>query len=97
MLGKYWFASCLALVLMAGGAEAKPDSTTTRFEVKGMVCESCARDVQAGLAKEPGVHRIVVNVEKGLVTVSYEAKRTSAQRIAKAIDDYGFTVRVLSR
>jgi copper chaperone CopZ len=87
----------LVLGLSAGAAEAKLASVTSRFEVQGMVCESCARDVREGLSKLPGVRGIAVDVKTGIVTVIYEAKRLNARRIAKAIDDYGFTVRDLTR
>ena len=61
------------------------------FVVDGMHCEKCANRVTEAVNDIPGVAG-VVNLEKGIVTVSYEREVPDGQ-IRAAIERVGYTVK----
>ena len=61
------------------------------FVVDGMHCEKCANRVTEAVNDIPGAAG-VVNLKKGLVTVSYEREVPDGQ-IRAAIERVGYTVR----
>jgi len=65
---------------------------TVTLNVKGMTCMGCVRSVKNVLEPIAGVHNIEVSLEKGLVTVSYDAARTGIEAFKSAIADAGYDV-----
>ena len=63
---------------------------TKTFEVKGMHCEKCSNRVTEAVNDIPGVAG-VVNLKKGIVTVSYEQEVPDEQIKAK-LQRVGYTV-----
>lgn len=61
------------------------------FAVDGMHCEKCANRVTEAVNDIPGVAG-VVNLKKGIVTVSYEREVPDGQ-IRAAIERVGYTVK----
>ena len=61
------------------------------FAVDGMHCEKCANRVTEAVNAIPGVAG-VVNLKKGIVTVSYEREVPDGQ-IKAAIERVGYTVK----
>ena len=61
------------------------------FEVDGMHCEKCANRVTESVNDIPGIAG-VVNLKKGIVTVSYEREVPDGQ-IRAAIERVGYTVK----
>ena len=61
------------------------------FAYDGMHCEKCANRVTEAVNDIPGVAG-VVNLKKGLVTVSYEREVPDGQ-IRAAIERVGYTVK----
>ena len=64
--------------------------TTKVFAVDGMHCEKCANRVTEVVNDIPGVAG-VVDLKKGIVTVSYE-QEVSDEQIKDRIERYGYTV-----
>lgn len=64
--------------------------STKTFKVDGMHCEKCANRVTEAVNDIPGVAGIV-NLKKGIVTVSYEQEVPDAQ-IKARIERHGYTV-----
>lgn len=64
---------------------------TKVFAVDGMHCEKCAGRVTEAINDIPGVAG-VVNLKKGIVTVSYEREVPDGQ-IRAAIERVGYTVK----
>ena len=64
--------------------------TTKTFKVDGMHCEKCSNRVTEAVNDIPGVAG-VVNLKKGIVTVSYE-QEVSDEYIKGRIERHGYTV-----
>ncbi|MNR93052.1 Copper chaperone CopZ [compost metagenome] len=72
-------------------------AATSRFDVQGMVCESCAGDIKASLAKLEGIQSVTVDLEHAQVTITYDGKKVTPKTIIKAIDGYGFEAKLVER
>ncbi|PYS95396.1 MAG: hypothetical protein DMF65_14205, partial [Acidobacteria bacterium] len=59
---------------------------TRRVElaVTGMTCAACARRVERGLSKTPGVGAAHVNFATARATVEYDPRRTDVRRLVEA-------------
>ena len=57
-------------------------------------CESCKEKIGKALAYEKGVKSFSVDVEKKLVTVTFDAEKTNKETIAKVIEKLGYDVKV---
>ena len=62
----------------------------TTIGVTGMTCASCARNIEKGLGKLPGVIKVVVNLTTEKAAVEYDPGRITVQDIIKAITDIGY-------
>jgi copper chaperone CopZ len=87
---RYWLTFTL-LLMMAPQAMA----ASARFDVQGMVCESCAEDIKASLSKLKGIQSISVDLDKAQVFVTYDQQKANPELIIKAIDGYGFEAKLI--
>ncbi len=62
----------------------------TEIRISGMSCNHCVMSVRRELSKLPGVD--VKDVRIGSARVAYDEKTVSAQRIAEAIADAGYSI-----
>ena len=60
------------------------------FEITGMSCGHCVKAVDKALQQTSGV--TVEAVAIGSATVAFDPAQTSAEQIAHAIDDAGYSV-----
>ena len=79
----------LAAVLWSGLVLA---DTPTRevFDVRNITCAACGITIEKALERVPGVTATLVDADKATVTVDFDADRTNAPAVAKAISDAGF-------
>ncbi len=63
---------------------------TVKFDIGGMSCGHCVRAVEKALAGVDGVKAEAVAI--GSATVSFDPLLASAQKVAAAIVDAGYTV-----
>ena len=63
--------------------------TVHDFAVAGMSCEHCVRAVSQELGKLPGVERVDVDLEHGVVTVT-AGRRLGTADVAAAVDEAGY-------
>src|SRR2546423_1430602 len=65
---------------------------TRRVElpITGMTCAACARRVERGLSKTPGVGAANVNFATARATVEYDPRRTDVQRLVEAVEGVGY-------
>ncbi len=89
---RFLLSPALVLVMASGSLAA-----TARFDVQGMVCESCAEDIKTSLTKLAGIRSVAVDLEHARVTVSYDSRKVSPTRILEAIDGYGFEVKLIPK
>lgn len=57
-----------------------------------MLCDGCARTIEALLAAEPGVQRAAVSFEERQARVLFDPKALTDERIAALIEQAGFKV-----
>ena len=65
---------------------------TRRIElpITGMTCAACARRVERGLSKTPGVGAAHVNFATARATVEYDPRRTNVRRLVEAVEGVGY-------
>jgi copper chaperone len=64
---------------------------TLRMHVTGMTCGGCENAVKRTLLKLEGVEAVAASHEQNAVTVVYEPARISPERMARAIQDLGYS------
>jgi len=68
------------------------------LEVHGMSCPKCVSNVDLQLKRLQGVDAAVVDMKRGVVTVTLSGgARPSARDLAEAVSDAGFTLRAIHR
>lgn len=56
-----------------------------------MTCENCKAKIEKNVAWEKGVRDLVVNLNRKLVTIKYDASKTDEETLKKAIEALGYT------
>lgn len=82
-------------VLVAVTWTASAATATTTLHIEGMTCGGCATAVKMVLKKTPGVANAEVSYEEKRAVVSYDAAKTTPQKIAAAVAEalsYSVTV-----
>ncbi len=77
---------------MPGCGEEKGELKTLTLVVKGMSCGHCKMAVEKSVGGGKGVKRVEVDLEKGLVKVTYDPERASLTDIQSAVVDAGYEV-----
>ncbi|CAG2190351.1 ATP7 [Mytilus edulis] len=67
---------------------------TAVLEIDGMTCQSCVKNIKAGLAEEKGIYSLEVILEKKEAVIKYSPTEISPPIIAEKIDEMGFPARV---
>src|SRR5690349_7804975 len=69
-----------------------PDATANaRLTIEGMTCASCARRVERGLLKVPGVTEANVNLATERATVAYNPALASLDDLLKKVEAVGYS------
>jgi len=58
-----------------------------------MHCQSCKAKIERDIVFEKGVKEVEAALDKKLVTIKYDATKTDPEKIAKAIEKLGYTVK----
>ena len=77
----------LSLTSLAASA-ATPK--TAVLDVQNMTCKLCPVTVKKSLEKVPGVSQARIDFEKKTAAVTFDADRTNASALAKALAEAGF-------
>lgn len=81
-------SSAVMVLLLVGLATAAYAATsTTTLHVEGMTCAGCETAVKLVLKKTPGVISAKVSYEEKRAVVTYDAAKTTPQKIATAVAD----------
>ncbi len=86
---KAWSILFVAVFALASAASAGEVAKTT-LTVKGMTCGGCVAAVKLQLKKTEGVTAYDVSLEKGEAGVSYDAAKTTPEKIAESVSKTGF-------
>lgn len=94
MKTKIWIVAVIALIMISLAAEAQSkkneNTKTVTFEVS-MTCENCQRTIEKNIAWEKGMKDIKVDLEKKLVTLTFDTRKTSEEKLIEAFENLGYT------
>lgn len=80
----------LTMILMSTGAYSQ-DNKLAEVKIKtSSQCDECKQRIEEALAFEKGVKKSELDIETQIVTVSYQKKKTSPEKIRKAISKVGY-------
>lgn len=71
----------------------KKHTTTARFVVQGMNCNSCAERIQEAVRQLPGIASVQVDLASGGVAVEHEPEKSTPEQIRQQIAAAGYPAR----
>ena len=89
--------SLLLVVMFTLTANAKDIKTVRLTTTPQMHCAACEKKIKSNLRFEKGVKTIETNVDEQTVTVSYDTKKTTPEKIAKGFEKFGYKARQLKK
>ena len=84
-----------AMLLVTMASMAKDIQTVVVTTTPQMHCESCENRIKNNLRFEKGVKKIETNIEKQTVTITYDADKTTVEKLLKGFEKFNYTARVL--
>ena len=97
---KKYFLITIALVMSAltisaqstkGGTTAKQTSKTeVTLYIAKMECESCKKKISDKMSYEKGVKDLKFDLQKRMLTITYDAKKTTVETLKAALAKIGF-------
>ncbi len=89
--------SLVGLVVMAYGTKAQTQDSTAKKDVvitiqikTSAVCDMCKETLEKAMAYEKGVKDSNLDVDSKMLTVKFDTRKTSAEKIKKAITMCGY-------
>ncbi len=70
--------------------DKKAETVRRSFPVTGMTCASCARSVEMGLCRVPGVQSVSVNLANNTAQVEYAPAEVATEDLRKALQSIGY-------
>lgn len=88
----------IALLLASAPALAGLTPQMVTVKVNGLVCDFCARSIEAMLTKRRDVERVHVDLDKGEVHIGLRAESTLDDgTLRKLVTDSGYAVTAIER
>ena len=87
--------TALAMAVVASTAMAKTIKTVVVTTTPQMHCENCENKIKGNLRFEKGVKKIETDVERQTVTVTYDADKTTVEKLLEGFTKFGYTAREL--
>ena len=69
---------------------------TRIISIEGMTCGGCVASVHTATAEIDGLENISIELADNQATVTFDDSKTSAEKIAAAVDDAGFGAAVVN-
>ena len=66
--------------------------TTRTFRIEGMNCSHCQAAVTRALKGVAGVESAEVDLDQAQAQVGYDPEKVTVERLAKAVQDAGYTL-----
>lgn len=86
------YFTLLMLVMTFALTTAAKDIRTLYLTTKPkMSCSNCENKIKGNIRFVKGVKAIETNIEKQLVTVTYDADKTTEETIIKSFEKFGYT------
>ncbi len=90
-LKKNVLAGLVAILILSATTLKAQDSTITELKVKtSAVCGMCKETIEEALAFEKGVKKSNLDGKSQIVTVTYNSKKTTPEKIRLAISNAGY-------
>ncbi len=85
----------LAMGIITFSGMAKTIKTVALTTTPQMHCQNCENKIKGNLRFEKGVKKIETDIDKQTVTVTYDADKTSVDKIIEGFTRFGYTARQL--
>ncbi|GAP71975.1 heavy-metal-associated domain-containing protein [Candidatus Symbiothrix dinenymphae] len=82
-------------VVTAQKSSAKNADTTTVFAVETMHGDHCRKRIEGNIAFEKGVKDLKVDLEKQTVTVTYNPRKNSDEKLIAAFEKLGYSAKIV--
>lgn len=82
------------LAIAAMAVSAKDIKTVIFTTTPQMHCANCENRIKGNLKFEKGVKKIETNVDEQKVYVTYDADKTSVEKLQKGFEKFGYKARV---
>lgn len=81
----------VVMLLLTVSVNAQTQAKPTEVKIKtSAVCGMCKKTIEKALSKETGVQKSNLNVDTKVITVQYDPKTTSPDKIRTAISKAGY-------
>lgn len=81
----------LTLILSSSVSFSQEVKKVEKIEIKtSSQCDECKERIEKAMAYEKGVKKSNLDVETAILTVEYSPKKTSPEKIRKAVSDVGY-------
>ena len=87
----------LLLMMIAIVASAKDYKTVIFTTTPQMHCSNCENRIKGNLKFEKGIKQIATDVAEQKVTIVYDAKKTTVEKLQKAFEKFGYKARVTTK
>lgn len=91
---KTYFVAILLLLLAACSATPEANYKIVSFDTS-LTCDHCKQTMFDNLPKEKGVIDLKVSVEEKIVTILYNNKETTVEKLADKIINLGYSAYVI--
>ncbi|MFS0785786.1 copper ion binding protein [Shouchella sp. 1P09AA] len=62
------------------------------LRVTGMSCGHCVSSIESGLGEKNGIEHVLVNLQEGVVTVTFVQEKWTIDQLKEVIEDLGYEV-----
>jgi copper chaperone CopZ len=91
-MGRLKLASIVLAMFLVMGANAQKASSTKVVSIQtNGTCQPCKEKIEQGLAFEKGVKDVEYDLASAIVKVTYNAEKTSVEKLRKAINKLGYS------
>ena len=88
------FIAMIMVAMMSFAKDIKKVIVTTTPQ---MHCENCENKIKKNIRFEKGVKIIETSIENQTVTITYDADKTSVEKLLKGFEKFGYTARELKK
>lgn len=85
----------LSMLLIAALSFAKDIKTVIVTTTPQMHCEDCENKIKGNMRFEKGIKRIETNIGEQTVTLTYDANKTTVDKLLKGFEKFGYKARML--
>lgn len=88
---KLIFTALVIIIISFTAANAQKKKTEIiEINTGSVICGMCKENIETALAYEKGIKKSNLDVKKKIITVKYNPKKTSPDKIRKAISEAGY-------